>query len=260
MKEKVTRKSYYCTTFLNYIRPLLNGNLWALACPNWPRWRRLTSPATASVLSSQSSQIKTNKNKKKFRVIKPLLLPAWVLFPHDLIIIIKTHPSSIRSLYKQAEERPLSVPIYTPHSILHMHFIWPLSFPPTVTCTLHTAHCTHLQLKYLAKREPERKRDKIKMGMSLPGWLGGLVEETFFVGCESHDSRRKNEKNIFCLDCCTSICPHCAPLHPHHPLLQVILLYFTFLEHFIFFILSMHASCYVRSLTVQIHAIRLSKF
>ncbi|KAF3322484.1 PLATZ transcription factor [Carex littledalei] len=59
------------------------------------------------------------------------------------------------------------------------------------------------------------------MGMSLPGWLGGLVEETFFVGCESHDSRRKNEKNIFCLDCCTSICPHCAPLHPHHPLLQV---------------------------------------
>ncbi|KAJ4747838.1 PLATZ transcription factor family protein [Rhynchospora pubera] len=59
------------------------------------------------------------------------------------------------------------------------------------------------------------------MGMSVPGWLGGLVEESFFVGCESHESRRKNEKNIFCLDCCTSICPHCVPLHPHHPLLQV---------------------------------------
>ncbi|KAJ3679284.1 hypothetical protein LUZ60_017295 [Juncus effusus] len=59
------------------------------------------------------------------------------------------------------------------------------------------------------------------MGMSLPGWLGGLVEETFFVGCSSHESRRKNEKNIFCLDCCTSICPHCAPHHSSHPLLQV---------------------------------------
>ncbi|KAG0471533.1 hypothetical protein HPP92_016079 [Vanilla planifolia] len=55
----------------------------------------------------------------------------------------------------------------------------------------------------------------------LPGWLGGLVEETFFVGCRTHESMKKNEKNIFCLDCCTSICPHCAPAHPSHPLLQV---------------------------------------
>ncbi|KAK8921349.1 hypothetical protein KSP39_PZI020442 [Platanthera zijinensis] len=55
----------------------------------------------------------------------------------------------------------------------------------------------------------------------LPGWLGGLVEESFFVGCGTHESMKKNEKNIFCLDCCTSICPHCAPSHPSHPLLQV---------------------------------------
>ncbi|PKA56067.1 hypothetical protein AXF42_Ash015552 [Apostasia shenzhenica] len=55
----------------------------------------------------------------------------------------------------------------------------------------------------------------------LPGWLGGLVEETFFVGCGTHDTMKKNEKNIFCLDCCTSICPHCATSHPSHPLLQV---------------------------------------
>ncbi|XBH77718.1 hypothetical protein VPH35_104146 [Triticum aestivum] len=59
------------------------------------------------------------------------------------------------------------------------------------------------------------------MGMRVPGWVGGLVEESFFVGCEAHESRRKNEKNIFCLACCTSICPHCAPAHRHHPLLQV---------------------------------------
>uniref|UniRef100_A0A0D9YMZ4 B box-type domain-containing protein n=1 Tax=Oryza glumipatula TaxID=40148 RepID=A0A0D9YMZ4_9ORYZ len=54
-----------------------------------------------------------------------------------------------------------------------------------------------------------------------PGWVGGLVEESFFVGCPAHESRKKNEKNIFCLACCTSICPHCAPSHRHHPLLQV---------------------------------------
>ncbi|RRT66156.1 hypothetical protein B296_00031764 [Ensete ventricosum] len=55
----------------------------------------------------------------------------------------------------------------------------------------------------------------------LPGWLSRLVEESFFVGCGAHESRKKNEKNIFCLDCCTSICPHCAPAHSSHPLLQV---------------------------------------
>ncbi|CAL9043324.1 unnamed protein product [Musa banksii] len=58
-------------------------------------------------------------------------------------------------------------------------------------------------------------------GGGMPGWLGALVEESFFVGCGSHEKRRKNEKNIFCLGCCTSICPHCVPAHPSHPLLQV---------------------------------------
>ncbi|KAG6527298.1 hypothetical protein ZIOFF_009396 [Zingiber officinale] len=55
---------------------------------------------------------------------------------------------------------------------------------------------------------------------AVPGWLGRLVEESFFVGCGAHESRKKNEKNIFCLDCCSSICPHCAPAHSSHPLLQ----------------------------------------
>ncbi|KAL5652431.1 hypothetical protein ACJX0J_037889, partial [Zea mays] len=58
------------------------------------------------------------------------------------------------------------------------------------------------------------------MGMR-PGWVGGLVEESFFVGCAAHEDRKKNEKNIFCLGCCASICPHCAPAHRHHLLLQV---------------------------------------
>ncbi|KAJ1260278.1 hypothetical protein BS78_10G219900 [Paspalum vaginatum] len=58
------------------------------------------------------------------------------------------------------------------------------------------------------------------MGMR-PGWVGGLVEESFFVGCGAHEDRKKNEKNIFCLGCCASICPHCAPAHRRHPLIQV---------------------------------------
>ncbi|XP_064964685.1 protein RGF1 INDUCIBLE TRANSCRIPTION FACTOR 1-like [Musa acuminata AAA Group] len=65
------------------------------------------------------------------------------------------------------------------------------------------------------------RREYVGGGGGMPGWLGGLVEESFFVGCEAHESRRKNEKNIFCLGCCTSICTHCAPAHRSHPLLQV---------------------------------------
>ncbi|KAF8408596.1 hypothetical protein HHK36_004660 [Tetracentron sinense] len=54
-----------------------------------------------------------------------------------------------------------------------------------------------------------------------PAWLDGLMAETFFVGCGVHETRRKNEKNIFCLECCRSICPHCVSSHRSHPLLQV---------------------------------------
>ncbi|GAB2213499.1 hypothetical protein Droror1_Dr00017803 [Drosera rotundifolia] len=56
----------------------------------------------------------------------------------------------------------------------------------------------------------------------MPGWLRGLMgETTFFAGCGDHEDRRKNEKNIFCLCCCLSICQHCLPHHRSHPLLQV---------------------------------------
>ncbi|XP_021300279.1 uncharacterized protein LOC110428699 [Herrania umbratica] len=54
-----------------------------------------------------------------------------------------------------------------------------------------------------------------------PAWLEGLMAETFFGVCGVHESRRKNEKNVFCLLCCLSICPHCLPSHRSHPLLQV---------------------------------------
>ncbi|CAL5213868.1 unnamed protein product [Lathyrus oleraceus] len=55
----------------------------------------------------------------------------------------------------------------------------------------------------------------------LPAWLERLMGETFFGGCGVHQDRKKNEKNVLCLHCCLSICPHCLPSHRHHPLLQV---------------------------------------
>ncbi|PIN00248.1 hypothetical protein CDL12_13668 [Handroanthus impetiginosus] len=55
-----------------------------------------------------------------------------------------------------------------------------------------------------------------------PAWLQGLMAETFFGACEVHENCRKNDKNIFCLNCCRSFCPHCLPSHhPSHPMLQV---------------------------------------
>ncbi|XP_031132190.1 uncharacterized protein LOC116033578 isoform X2 [Ipomoea triloba] len=58
-------------------------------------------------------------------------------------------------------------------------------------------------------------------GCVKPAWLERLMaEESFFAGCGLHQQRRKNEKNIFCLLCCQSFCPHCLPSHQSHPLLQ----------------------------------------
>nr|GMD34815.1 PLATZ domain-containing protein [Ipomoea batatas] len=55
----------------------------------------------------------------------------------------------------------------------------------------------------------------------LPGWLAALLTEKFFTACIAHEDARKNEKNIFCLDCCFAICPHCLTPHRSHRLLQV---------------------------------------
>ncbi|XP_065853882.1 protein RGF1 INDUCIBLE TRANSCRIPTION FACTOR 1 [Euphorbia lathyris] len=57
--------------------------------------------------------------------------------------------------------------------------------------------------------------------LKMPAWLKGLMNQTFFGSCGFHENCRKNEKNIFCLLCCVSICPHCLPSHHSHPLLQV---------------------------------------
>ncbi|KAK1556867.1 hypothetical protein Q3G72_013676 [Acer saccharum] len=68
----------------------------------------------------------------------------------------------------------------------------------------------------MRRREQDDEEVMVK-----PAWLEGLMGETFFGGCGVHENRRKNEKNVFCLRCCLSICPHCLPSHSSHPLLQV---------------------------------------
>uniref|UniRef100_A0ACD5YRH5 Uncharacterized protein n=2 Tax=Avena sativa TaxID=4498 RepID=A0ACD5YRH5_AVESA len=60
-----------------------------------------------------------------------------------------------------------------------------------------------------------------QQAMWKPAWLEALSTEKFFVACSFHEHAKKNEKNICCLDCCTSICPHCVAAHRVHRLLQV---------------------------------------
>ncbi|KAJ3689853.1 hypothetical protein LUZ61_019017 [Rhynchospora tenuis] len=56
----------------------------------------------------------------------------------------------------------------------------------------------------------------------VPNWLEALLgEKDFFSPCTVHESSKRNEKNIFCLDCCFGICPQCAYHHPRHRFLQI---------------------------------------
>ncbi|KAK1424953.1 hypothetical protein QVD17_20294 [Tagetes erecta] len=56
---------------------------------------------------------------------------------------------------------------------------------------------------------------------SLPPWLQTLLSEKFYEACLIHQYAKKNEKNIFCVDCCVGICPHCLTPHGSHRLLQI---------------------------------------
>ncbi|KAK1275963.1 hypothetical protein QJS04_geneDACA003753 [Acorus gramineus] len=58
-------------------------------------------------------------------------------------------------------------------------------------------------------------------GIMIPPWLEALNTQKFFVGCLVHKNSKKNENNICCLNCCTSICTHCLPHHQFHRLIQV---------------------------------------
>ncbi|WOL00220.1 hypothetical protein Cni_G08933 [Canna indica] len=55
----------------------------------------------------------------------------------------------------------------------------------------------------------------------MPRWLEAMLGERFFSSCMIHETSKKKEKNIFCLDCCSSFCPQCLSPHRPHRLLQV---------------------------------------
>ncbi|ERN15032.1 hypothetical protein AMTRI_Chr02g214080 [Amborella trichopoda] len=70
----------------------------------------------------------------------------------------------------------------------------------------------------MVREEEEEIEDEV---LAPPPWLDGLVKGSFFTPCAFHESRKKNEKNVFCLECCVSLCTHCISSHPPHPFLQV---------------------------------------
>ncbi|CAO2841095.1 unnamed protein product [Amaranthus hypochondriacus] len=59
------------------------------------------------------------------------------------------------------------------------------------------------------------------MGYGKPAWLDALYNQKFFVNCSVHETAKKNEKNVLCLDCCISLCPHCLSMHRFHRLIQI---------------------------------------
>lgn len=54
-----------------------------------------------------------------------------------------------------------------------------------------------------------------------PAWLEALLTEKFFVACTKHSALKKNERNVFCVDCNGGVCQHCVPSHHNHCLLQI---------------------------------------
>lgn len=52
-------------------------------------------------------------------------------------------------------------------------------------------------------------------------WLTTLLRSDFFDSCSNHQERRKNERNVFCIDCSVGCCRHCMESHCLHRQLQI---------------------------------------
>ncbi|WCJ33655.1 PLATZ transcription factor family protein [Euphorbia peplus] len=52
-------------------------------------------------------------------------------------------------------------------------------------------------------------------------WLTSLLNRKFFDSCIIHQQLRKNEKNVFCMDCNLEFCRHCVKSHFLHRQLQI---------------------------------------
>ncbi|GLT74001.1 hypothetical protein SLA2020_458230 [Shorea laevis] len=53
-------------------------------------------------------------------------------------------------------------------------------------------------------------------------WLSTLLRSKFFGSCAHHEDLRKNEKNVFCIDCNHGFCRHCIETHCVHRYLQIL--------------------------------------
>lgn len=51
-------------------------------------------------------------------------------------------------------------------------------------------------------------------------WLSAFLHSQFFGSCSDHPELRKNEKNVFCIDCSIEFCRHCQD-HCFHRQLQI---------------------------------------
>ncbi|KAA8532447.1 hypothetical protein F0562_032480 [Nyssa sinensis] len=56
-----------------------------------------------------------------------------------------------------------------------------------------------------------------------PEWLSALLHSKFFGSCIDHPDLRKNEMNVFCIDCNLCFCKHCitSSTHCFHRWLQI---------------------------------------
>jgi len=62
---------------------------------------------------------------------------------------------------------------------------------------------------------------KIYLKKRKADWLSSLLQSKFFGSCVHHQNNRKNEKNVFCIDCGIAICRHCLISHCIHRRLQI---------------------------------------
>ncbi|CAK9859867.1 unnamed protein product [Sphagnum jensenii] len=63
----------------------------------------------------------------------------------------------------------------------------------------------------------------LSLPLQKPAWLEALLSEKFFVACTKHAALKKNERNVFCVDCNGGVCQHCVGSHrtSHCVLLQI---------------------------------------
>jgi hypothetical protein len=72
-----------------------------------------------------------------------------------------------------------------------------------------------------AEEEEEMVGYDLSVPPQKPAWLEALLSEKFFVACMKHSTLKKNERNVFCVDCNGGVCQHCVGAHRSHCLLQI---------------------------------------